>query len=67
MRENVLQLTRAANAKIAGPIVRINPNELHINDVDFVDTLYAVGVKRDKDPRNSQIFGTPLSCKPSHD
>lgn len=51
-----------ASSHDAGPIVRINPNELHINDISFFDELYAIGKTRDKDPQHIQIFGTPLSC-----
>lgn len=50
-----------AEAMSPGPIVRINPDELHINDIEFSDTLYALNAKRDKDPSHIQLFGTPLS------
>ena len=52
-----------ADRRNLGSIVRIAPGEVHIDDLDFYDTLYALGVKRDKDPLHTQIFGTPLSCK----
>jgi cytochrome P450 len=34
----------------AGDIVRIGPNELHINDPEWFDTLYSNSAKLDKDP-----------------
>jgi hypothetical protein len=46
---------------MSGPIVRINPDELHINDIDYFDTAYTLNKRRDKDPYHVQIFGTPLS------
>lgn len=37
------------SSKIPGPVVRINPGEVHCNDMDFSDEIYAVGGrKRDK-------------------
>lgn len=47
----------------AGPIVRIAPNELHIKDVEYHDTLYALGVKRNKVPYMIDIFGTTLASQ----
>ncbi|KAL4895287.1 cytochrome P450 [Aspergillus ambiguus] len=45
-----------------GPIVRINPREVHINDPTFYDDIYASStVKRDKDPQFVTTFGLPLS------
>lgn len=44
-----------------GRIVRIAPNELHIKDVEYHDTLYALGVKRNKVPYMIDIFGTTLA------
>jgi hypothetical protein len=41
-----------------GPIIRISPNELHVNDPAFIDTLYAGGGKqRDKYKYFTAQFG----------
>lgn len=45
-----------------GPIVRINPDELHIRDPDFYDELYApASKKRDKYDRWTILAGAPES------
>ncbi|KAI9837891.1 MAG: hypothetical protein M1837_002681 [Sclerophora amabilis] len=45
-----------------GPIVRISPNELHVNEPSFIDELYAGGGKaRDKYDYATAQFGIPDS------
>lgn len=46
-----------------GPVVRINPEELHIRDSDFYDEIYAgAGKKRDKYPSRIHMAGAPKSA-----
>lgn len=45
-----------------GPVVRISPGQLHINDPHFYDDVYApASRKREKDPASVTAFGTPYS------
>jgi hypothetical protein len=47
-----------------GPIIRVNPDELHINDPEWYDTLYRAGsAVRDKYPPSCLFAGTPLGGK----
>lgn len=53
-----------------GPVVRISPEEIHVNEPSFIDELYAGGGKRrDKYPYYSGQFGIPDSVfgTPGHD
>ncbi|EIT77631.1 hypothetical protein AO1008_09570 [Aspergillus oryzae 100-8] len=44
-----------------GPVVRINPRELHINDPYYYEQIYAGSSRiREKDPRFIGVFTTPL-------
>ncbi|ESZ91309.1 cytochrome P450 [Sclerotinia borealis F-4128] len=43
-----------------GPIIRITPDELHVNDVGFLDTIYAPSTsRRDKYARNMKQLRVP--------
>ncbi|KAF5026931.1 hypothetical protein F66182_961 [Fusarium sp. NRRL 66182] len=45
-----------------GPIIRINPNEVHFNDSDFIDTIFpSIGRKTNKPIMVGQRTGTPNS------
>ncbi|KAL4732999.1 cytochrome P450 [Aspergillus similis] len=53
-----------------GPVVRISPNELHVNEPSFIEELYAgSGKRRDKYPYFTCQFGIPDSVfgTPGHD
>lgn len=49
-----------ANRRFPGPIVRISPYEIHVNDPEYYEELYnGVSKKRDKYPWALKIFGAP--------
>jgi cytochrome P450 len=54
-----------ADLSFLGPIVRINPNEVHCSDITFADEIYAVGGrKRDKPVHqiNGSAYDLPFTC-----
>jgi hypothetical protein len=47
-----------------GPIVRVTPDELHVNDPEWYDNLYRAGsAVRDKYPPSCLFAGTPLGSE----
>ncbi|KAF7952899.1 hypothetical protein EAE96_006122 [Botrytis aclada] len=42
-----------------GPIIRIGPNEIHINDPDYYNTIFSYNGVRNKDPFYTAQFNTP--------
>jgi cytochrome P450 len=45
----------------SGPIVRINPHEIHINDPEWYSTLNSFRGRWDKDPHTAHQFANPHS------
>jgi hypothetical protein len=44
-----VDVNQSPQVNCSGPIVRINPHEVHCSDISFADEIYAVGGrKRDK-------------------
>ncbi|KAI1506236.1 cytochrome P450 [Biscogniauxia marginata] len=45
--------------KTYGPIIRISPHEVHCNDAQFIDEIYAVGGRKRDKPRH-QVSGSAM-------
>ncbi|KAG0650454.1 Cytochrome P450 monooxygenase orf6 [Hyphodiscus hymeniophilus] len=59
-RQSFLSFMLLLTLMAPGPVLRISPDEVHINDPDFYDILFSNG-KRDKPPTWAAAFGNPGS------
>ncbi|KAK2729306.1 cytochrome p450 [Colletotrichum kahawae] len=62
-RMHEVYATRYLGLTIAGPIIRINPDEVHCSDPNFINTLYASGGKR-RDKSSLFVAGFPSEYVP---
>lgn len=57
----VQSATSSAYSLYPGPIIRINPTEIHISDPDFYDTAYSSSTPFNKIPAFRDRFGLPTA------
>ncbi|RDW56497.1 hypothetical protein BP5796_13138 [Coleophoma crateriformis] len=59
-RVSLLELTKVLTSELVGPVVRIRPNTVHMNDAKFLDQVYGLpGKRRDKSKSQCNSMMTP--------
>ena len=56
---------KKAHGDPAGPIIRVAPNEVHVNDVEFLDTIYPISNTHKRDKDWTQIRGLDVGMSTS--
>ncbi|KAF2755292.1 cytochrome P450 [Pseudovirgaria hyperparasitica] len=59
--------TARGNVLIYGPIIRVSPHEVHIVDLEFLDTIYSSSKARNKDPWRVKTLDVAQSVGDSAD